>query len=665
MQRNRIRRNTVQWALVGIGLLVAAWVVPSTLLAQDLEGAPQSWGPYTVTTSWEIGARMSQWEGSKNKYRSDLNYGRGARLFNVNFLARAEDNKATKLFDTFRLNGFGFGGDPNAMLSLQFEKNRWYQFNYTYRKLDYFSFLNNIALGQHQFDLERRWQDFNLTFFPQSRFRILLGYSRNSSFGPSLTTFDYSRDEFLLTQNVRRQTNDYSMGWEWRMGGAVLSFEQGFRTYREDTQQRDTVPNAGNSFTTVTTINTLRRDNPTRVFAPYTRLGLHAKFWKKFDFSGRYLYSGSTTDYIQAQVLTGRDSSNNTVDLQTTSVLAKTRRPNGAFDASLTFMAHDRIWFSNSVSLTNFRIVGDSLLDETLLRSRQTPFGTTTLPPLVTEDFEARFLGVRYLQNLFDVNIRAAKQLSFRIGYRFTQRRTLMSEDPGEPLERVNTEANTVLVGFRFQPHHIWTLYYDLEHGNTINPFTRVSNYDINNHRIRTQFKPHKTFVLSGSILLRANTNPTPFVSNEFRNRSYAINASWLPNERFTLDVGYDRIHVGTDAGIIFFIANRLNNGRSLYISNSNLFYSSARIVFCKRVELYAAYRIVNDTGTDRLPASANEFVAQFPLKFQTPEVRLAVKLRDGVEWIAGYQFYKYAEDLQTTQNYRAHLPYSSLRLYF
>ena len=87
---------------------------------------------------------------------------------------------------------------------------------------------------------------------------------------------------------------------------------------------------------------------------------------------------------------------------------------------------------------------------------------------------------------------------------------------------------------------------------------------------------------------------------------------------------------------------------------------------------LYAAYRINKDTGQgDRLAdptGTPGTLIASYPMSFQTPEGRLAIKINRRLDWNLGYQYYNYDESVLVgprPQNYHAHLPYTSLRLYF
>ena len=56
--------------------------------------------------------------------------------------------------------------------------------------------------------------------------------------------------------------------------------------------------------------------------------------------------------------------------------------------------------------------------------------------------------------------------------------------------------------------------------------------------------------------------------------------------------------------------------------------------------------------------------VQTFPLTYQTPLVRVSVKLTEKLRYNLGYQYYGYHEDfgvLSVNQNYRAHTGYTSL----
>ena len=90
------------------------------------------------------------------------------------------------------------------------------------------------------------------------------------------------------------------------------------------------------------------------------------------------------------------------------------------------------------------------------------------------------------------------------------------------------------------------------------------------------------------------------------------------------------------------------------------------------RVTLYTSYRVNKDNGQgDRIADPTGvpgTLIASYPMSFQSPEARLTIKLHHRLDWNLGYQYYNYNESTLVgprPQNYHAHMPYTSLRLYF
>jgi hypothetical protein len=82
-------------------------------------------------------------------------------------------------------------------------------------------------------------------------------------------------------------------------------------------------------------------------------------------------------------------------------------------------------------------------------------------------------------------------------------------------------------------------------------------------------------------------------------------------------------------------------------------------------VNVYAAYRIHNDQGQGDRTTTPLAFVNSYPYQLYSPEVKVSVKVHRNVDWIAGYQYIDYKEQFANNQFYQAHLPYTSLRVYF
>jgi hypothetical protein len=72
-----------------------------------------------------------------------------------------------------------------------------------------------------------------------------------------------------------------------------------------------------------------------------------------------------------------------------------------------------------------------------------------------------------------------------------------------------------------------------------------------------------------------------------------------------------------------------------------------------------------NDQGQGDRVTTPLVFVNSYPYQLSSPEVKVSFKLRRNVDWITGYQYIDYKERFANNQFYQAHLPYTSLRLYF
>jgi len=144
--------------LILAGLVFGLFVVTSLVKAQQPAPSPspkktpestsvqagEDAGNYTAIASIEFGYRGISVAGDQNKYRSDLNYKAGPRVFDSSFLLTAKDGKGS-FFDTIMVTSSGWGGDPHGNLRISIENPKWYRFDGTYRKFKYFRFVNNLA----------------------------------------------------------------------------------------------------------------------------------------------------------------------------------------------------------------------------------------------------------------------------------------------------------------------------------------------------------------------------------------------------------------------------------------------------------------------------------------------------------------------------------------
>src|SRR5690348_15356664 len=131
---------------------------------------------YNVRQSFEFGYRWHTVGGDQDMYRSTVNYGNGPRLLSSSLSVNSLEGHGG-LFDLIQINTLGLGNDPYESASLRLEKNRLYRYDLSWRSDSYFNPGLAVAAGEHAIDSVRHVQDHDFILFPQSSFRLFLGYS--------------------------------------------------------------------------------------------------------------------------------------------------------------------------------------------------------------------------------------------------------------------------------------------------------------------------------------------------------------------------------------------------------------------------------------------------------------------------------------------------------
>ncbi len=670
-------------------LLIALWcgLLAYTAGAQSPAATPEAtpevpaveiFGGYEVTSSVEIGVRGLVFSGSDNKYRSDLNYRPGFRVFDSSYYMRTKDGQG-KPFDSFLMTSTGWSADPNGHTRINLEKTGSYRFDSNVRRFTYFNNLNNHAINEHTANTRRHLGDFDLTLRPQSEtLRVRFGYSFVRNKGLAFNTYDYQRDEFPIFYPAKSQANDLRAGFDAKLGGFDVNFTQGYRNFRDDISGGILGLTLGNNPSPNSSLTGFNRQYPITGETFFTRAAVHRLLAKRLDFTGRYIYSSTTTRFHFTEKITGRDSSGNTITLDDLAIDGDSKRPQSSGDVGLTLLATDKLRISNTFSFNSYRITGGNLLLEIL--ARRSAAGVT-LPPVTTNSLTHRLTSFQRVMNLIEADYQFSKNYAFHVGYRYTKRDltfndfdrnfvTATSLDP--PLEDFTNHTNTLLAGGKIQPFKRWTTFFDIEHGGADNAFTRLSNYKFTNVRARTRFSPTENLTLNLSVITKDNNNPSRTTTTpprdfgaDVNNRIYNASFDWSPAARLSLSGGYNYQHLTSEVAIIVPLAGVLREGISRYYVREHTAYLDAFVQLHPRASLFASYRINNDRGQrDLVSPATNILLNSYPLQFQSPEVRLAIKLNKRLDWNIGYQYYNYKERFQTAQDYRAHLPYTSLRLY-
>lgn len=705
------------------GLAFAQQPSPSPKKSDDTPStsveAGEDAGDYTITSSIEVGYRGLSVDGDHNKFQSDLNYRAGPRLFDSTFLAKSKDGKGG-VFDTFLITSTGWGADPQGNVRLTMEKPEWYRFDANYRRFKYFRFLNTFAnpnwifspaafsrppnpiTGEHGYDTRVQLGDFDLTILPKDeRIRFNVGFSPERYSGPAFTNYHAGGNEFMLLSQLTSRANDFRVGADGKLGPVAFSFLQGFRRFRDDSFiNLGTTPGI-NLNPAAASLTTFTREEPSRGSVDYTRLSVHTMVADRLDITGRLIYSKATSDFNFAENFTGRNwnpritgfppsppaATPNILNLGQYILSGRSERPSTLFDLGLTYRATDKLRISNTFRAEKFEIDGSAVFSDFFSVTR----GVTTNTIGFTGRNVSTFTGYRKYQNTIEADYQFNPRYSFHVGYRFAARRieeaisgfNLGTNAPAALVPSSFEEDNHTHVfigGFKARPASDWTIYFDAEHGTADNVFTRIGNYDYTNIRAKSRYKPTRNLTFNLALITKDNSNPSEIAGVslqdfgvDVKSRIFTSSLDWTPNSRVYFSAGYNYHWITSDAVIEYFF-NSVQHplGRSQYYSRNHFFFVDSVFQLARRATLFASYRVNKDNGQgDRVAdptGNPGTLIASYPMSFQSPEARLALRLHERLDWNIGYQYYNYNESVivgPRPQNYHAHLPYTSLRFYF
>jgi hypothetical protein len=649
-------------------LFLALLMAGACCAQQVVEPTPDPVGPpagdnlsdYNIVNSFETGYRWTSLGGNLDEYKSQVNFDSGPRLLGSSFGMYSRDGHG-KYFDELTLTTVGLGGDPYESATLRIAKNNLYRFDMTWRLNDYYNpgLTSAGQQGVNFRDTQYTSQDDDLTLFPQSKFKIFIGYSRSVQEGPEITnignllapTATITPSTVAFT-SLRDATNEYRLGNEFQLFGVTVNWMHGWQDFKEDFLTPPAVAGTPNTLLT----------NPYHGTSPYWRVGLFSnKKW--FNLNGRFTYAGSRRAYVsdQSPFLPGGNPNLGAFQVVT---MGTGNRPAATGNLSMSIFLSPKLTLTNSTGLSNIRTEGD-------YEFLQLNNGTGQF---VTQDFQ--YLGIRTITNNTDLNYQMRKWIGFFAGYNYSDRSIGSILTLGAPLYQQTNILNAGVFGLRVRPLPPLTILLDGEVGHANRPFTPKSDKNYQTLNARVQYKK-KSLLLSAYAQTNYNNDSIAITAFSSHARTYAANFSWAPLNWLSFNADYVKLHLDTLGGLSFFDSGELlENQYSLYISNLHTGNIGVRFGLGKRVDLYAGYSHIQDTGDGRdnplgtgfgTTIPAFQAAQTFPMKYLSPLARVSVQISRRIRWNAGYQYYGYREDFFTTGDflpdnaYRATTAYSSV----
>jgi hypothetical protein len=493
--------------LSAVLLLVAA----TALRAQDDEQKGIDQGNYNIKQSIEFGGRITSISGDVQAYDTFVNLQQGPRLLGFTTEMASLDHRAT-LFDRLYFSNFGYGGDPNDVSRLRISKNRWYNFDAMFRRdenfWDYSVFANPlnpvtlpanapanfnpqinapsnvlntsiIGISPHLFATQRKLGDYNLVLLPDSKIRFRVGYSRNITEGPGLSSIHQGTEQELF-EDYKATVNTYRLGVDFRiLPRTNISYDQIFSYYKGDTGTTDMNQQfpvgtglplvdlgvsfnppasqpCGGTFTATGLVNPTCSayynyfdHGRTRTNVPTEQLSLQSNYFTNWDFSARVSYSGGDSDVFgYNQGFFGLESRTATQHSSVTGPVHN-RRVAGNADFGITWHITKKLSFVDSFHYLNWHDPGEfdanncaffsaNLITPTAVFTPTatppvnctapagtvvgTPFHSGSSGPDASVVVNSNFLKQDEKTNLAELAYQFSDKLGARIGFRYRHR---------------------------------------------------------------------------------------------------------------------------------------------------------------------------------------------------------------------------------------------------
>lgn len=664
-----MKRLTLSLLAASAGLFAQQTVAPTDAAVGPLRG--QSTDGYTIVNSVETGFRQAWVDGNEARYRSDVNFGNGVRVLGSSLAVNSKDGHGP-LFDQLLINTQGLGNDPYQFASLSVEKNRWYRYDLVWRANDYLNpGLTSGLIGGHFMNTHRQIQDHDFTLFPQGSIRIIGGYSRNGQSGPGLVSgqfFDSRGDEYPLFAAINRKQSEYRLGLDAKWKSFKLVLIRGWQRYEESTPVTLPAASLGANPADPNRLSAgFQRTEPYEGNSPFWRANLFSDRRNWYSVNARFSYSGGRRTYLVDEFASGNDRFGALRNRQI-AVSGSARRPVSSGGLTLSLFPTSRLVFSNHTAFHQIQMDGDSFYRESE--------NQTQLDSLL----HFQYLGIRTFVNMTDASYRVSKWLGLFGGHRFSSRRIRSTESVTFVPDFTDTQSaeqtnrlNAATGGIRLQPAKPLSITLDTEVGRQDQPFTPVAprNYHILGGRI--QYKTRNARVTASSRT-NYNFNSSSLFTHSAKSRIQSVDASWTLSKLFSFDGGYSHSHFDSLTGINYFASGRrVADDQSIYVSNIHTVTGSARMSF-GRADLFAGLSRVQDTGDGRTAATLRGegtrpgtnlpalLAAQtYPLRYTSPFARLSVRVHTRARLNFGYQFYGFAEEFSTSQNYDTHTIFASV----
>ena len=531
---------------LNIVLVFTTCLAPALAVAQDRSREPaasaQASGQaqadadaplFEIRGLFDAGFRWRDVGGNDAKYREDLNYSTGPRLFNVDLSLSPTELGAVDLVNIYA-NQLG---DPFESLGLTVKK--FDSFTFRFRRNSSVYFYRDITLPHaladvsksnggdfRHFNFDRVNDRVDFDFRVAPRGKVFFNFNRQTRLGESTTVFDVSRDEFELDRPLDEVKNDYVVGFQAALDTVSFYFDQTYRDYESD----------GRVFLPGASLGE-NRDNATELFfyeqllpfdftMPQSTVKVNVRPNSRLTITGGFIFSDLTADFSHSEVARGISFQGQPLD---TTVLSggELERQTTLADIDVAYDVNEYLAVIGGVRLGSFDQDGEL---------------SQTLPPADRVE-----TGVDISTDILEVGAQVFPTggVSVTGGVRFEERETAVLEE-AVTIDQVETERTTFFINGNARPSPMLSVLGEYERGTYDNPFTLVAPTTLDRLKARVRFLPVEGLAVTGVFYTRRVENdlarPTrgPAISRSTLSGAVADPTS-LDTTDFTLHVAYDQ----------------------------------------------------------------------------------------------------------------------------
>jgi hypothetical protein len=624
---------------------LAGLVVGVVSLATSARGADEKYR-FTI----DAGERWVDFQGSRDLYRSQLDYGEGPKLFSGDFLVTAPQG-SNRYYDRFQLTLNNWGGEPYTAARLRIEKAKIYELRFDYENVKYFSSIPRFANPQfaqgnlqsrHVFDVGQRNSSLQLRFLPNQTVSPYFAWDRSSRHGPVRTSFAADGDEFILGSNWDTASNDFRAGVNFSLPKFSLLLEQGYLCYREKTQLfasgfqdgassrlifgRDIVMsdyNAANDTTAdVPFSNAVAVWKPLnsvslRAHASYSMAGLDPRFSDSF--------TGVFVSFPLSAFYTG----------QTDQVLGKVKKPTFFGDFLAEWTPVSRLRITENVKTHNFH-VSSAAVSSLAYMHVEPILEVGVIDQLAQVNPLQSFLSFDNLTQELQGAYYVTPRLVARLGHRFERRKVRHEEDQAE------YDRNVLIAGLSYDFSARDRISAEYEYGRTDQPIFRTDVVDFQRVRVRGRYSPFEKLQFEGSATVFDNDDDVSSIDFTSRQREYDLHFSYALASRVSVSGGAERSTIVTS--ILYVLPQTFTTDRSRYREKGNFGDILLNLALIHKASLSLGYSVWGVSG-------------DFPLTYHRPMARLDIPVHERMSVYGQWNFYEYNEKVDLfPQDYRAHL---------